>query len=411
MAKNRPGCLAALAVAVLCAPARADTIRLSGGGVIKGSVIYSDAGSVKILSPSGEITLDKASVLSVTPERYIVRLKDGSSVSGELKDIDSARITLKTAAGEMAFSRDFITSITPEDAPQPPEQPVAVSSAAASAAAAAAPAAATAATAAQPAVPATLQLPPAQESLAAQPAAANADTSSAKQFSGAAAQPVPRQTPLPEATETVQALPAAQPQMPPGRETGWHSATESAQKAAAAKGNLEAGIGYMASPGLMKNGLWGELAYMLGYDGYLIWDGGLDFGAALAFSKADSDISGFTPGSLTVIPLEARARLFFGHKAVRPFILLGAGYYMFSNKSTPPPGQNESVGNCTGFMAGLGVSGKLFGRLNVSLSAAKRFAAPEATIITPSGGSLADQSSRTLDFSPVTGLLSLTLDF
>ncbi|NLO91286.1 MAG: hypothetical protein GX410_04755 [Elusimicrobia bacterium] len=104
--------LAALAGTLSAAPALAETLRLSDGSEIRGSVIDAGQDYYVVAQDSSTIRVPRASVQSVQPDLYYVLLKDGSVLSGVVKDISLSHITLETGQGVRDIERESVVKLS-----------------------------------------------------------------------------------------------------------------------------------------------------------------------------------------------------------------------------------------------------------------------------------------------------------
>ena len=444
---------------LVCACASAETIKLSDGSTLKGTILSSDATGVHVLTSSGELTLKRSDITAVTIDRYTVTLKDGSVLNGEITDISETQVTLKTLAGTLSLRRDGILSIAQEGAKPavtvstatatvPPAQMAASTttlSVPVSTTAATVPVAQISASTTALSVPvstATAVVPPAPASAAtvapAAPVPAVTTSAVAPVTPAPAIAPAAAETILPQQMESILseqqpqtakpvALPVAQSKQqetPPSQQVS--APPEPEQKAQPTQdyaidektgkrkrpqypGNWEAGLGYMAKGSDLGSGIWGEMAYMV--PAAKLGRMQLDAGAALGYGKADTVASSVNSGSLSLLPVEARLRLSMpASRKMNVFAVLGAGYCL-ANRDGDTATVTESADGSISFMAGAGVSAKVFSRATASLGIAKHFVSSDITRKTYSGGTLTDTSTVSLNLSPLVLIASLVLDF
>jgi outer membrane biosynthesis protein TonB len=445
MTKLFPRLALAAIMTVAAAAAMAETIKLSDGSVIKGSILSSDDAGVRVLTPAGELALKKSDIVSITSDRYVVSLKDGSVLTGEITDISEAQLSLKTTAGTLALSRDTILSIVKEGA-APAVPAVAVSTPAASfpvlapstrtveavtlsTASVAVSSSAVTGLLASPTT-AQQQIMPSPQVAPAQPAATPAPQQTETPPAPLAppppqqtAAPVQQQIPETQLSGTVQ-TPAdktektAQPAVPqPAHlESGTISSTQTespettlnlSQKRQPYPGQWEAALGYMPKSGSFGSGAWGELDYMV--PAGKLHSIRFEAGAALGYTQADAAL-GSAESSISILPVEARLR---GTHDLQNFSLfgeLGAGYCLITPNANDSNVTEDSSGAPV-FMLGAGVTKHIFQNISAGLGVYKRFISANITQTQYINGQ--KQPSDKISFSPapLVFALSVVLDF
>ncbi|HOX22608.1 MAG TPA: hypothetical protein PLL10_04020 [Elusimicrobiales bacterium] len=183
--------------------AHAETLLLTNGTEVKGTLISTEADHYLVAQENGSVKVPRAEVTEVRPDLYVL-LKDGTVLSGNVKDVSATLIVLENAQGQRQIDRALVVklstapvNIDPPQQPVPEQQPPQISTATQAgtvAISSAAPVLAAAPAASQTvAAPPPQATPPQPAADPAPPTQAQATPAAAETAAQTEAQPSPRQ--------------------------------------------------------------------------------------------------------------------------------------------------------------------------------------------------------------------------